>query len=120
MPERDTVAAAARSLLVSVRVPFWVPALAGANDTSTVQLAPAASDDAHLLLPSLNPAETARLRLSSWTAALEFAIVTVTGSLVDPTPVMGKFTWAGVICTAPVRPPVPLRATVAGVLTLGD
>ena len=54
--------------------------------------------------------------MSNSTSALEFAIVTVMGLLVAPTPVRGKFTMEGVIWIAPVRPPMPLSETVAGVL----
>ncbi len=71
-------------------------------------------------MASLNPAETAHFRSSSSTAALEFAIVKVTGLLVDPTPVVGKLTSDGVIWTAPVNPPMPLSATVAGVVALDE
>jgi len=115
MPERETVAAAARLLLVRVRAPVWAPAVEGAKATPTVQLAPGSSDCPQVLVPSMNPDETTSFKSPSAIVSPEFVIVTVSGLLVVPTPVVGKVSKPGSICTAPVKPPIPLSVTVAGV-----
>jgi hypothetical protein len=100
--------------LAMVMVPVWEPAVVGANATPTAQLEPGAIEDPQLLLVRLNPLVENRKRLDSATPAPEFVIVTETGLLVVPTPVVGKLTREGSACTAPVIPPMPLRTVVAG------
>ena len=116
IPVRGTVATVANTLLARLRLPVCAPALAGANSTPTLQLAPAASDVPQVFCASVKPGDTVRARSASATAPLEFVTVTVTAVLVVPTPVTGKLTCAGSNWTAPVNPPVPLSATVAAVI----
>jgi hypothetical protein len=117
VPDSGTVASAVKTLDAIVSAPVCGPEFIGTNATPTVQLAPAAREVPHELAVNLNPALAARDRFSSETAELVFETVTVLGMLVAPTPVMGKLNWAGCNCTAPVSPPVPVRATVVGVGT---
>ena len=116
-PERGTVAFAARALDATVSVPDWPPKIVGANVMPTVQLAAAASEVPQVVPASWNPAEGVKARFPSGTDALKFVNVTVRGLLVIPRPVVGKFAWAGSIWSAPVNPPVPFNATVAGAAT---
>src|SRR4051812_2947602 len=103
-----------------VRVPVWGPTAEGANAISKVQLEPVFSPSPQVDLPVLNPKEVERRTSASSTAALEFAMVSVTGLLVEPTPVSGKFRNEGVIWTAPVSPPMPLSDTEAGMVMLDE
>jgi len=115
VPDSGTVAFAPSALDAIVSVPVCAPELIGANATLTVQFAPAASAVPQVLPVNLNPVLAVRTRLSSETDVLVFEIVTVVALLVEPTPVVGKATCAGNIWTAPVSPPVPLRATMVAV-----
>ena len=115
VPDSGTVAFAPSALEATVSEPVCAPELAGANTIPTVQFAPAASVVPHVFAANLNPVLAVSTRLSSETDELVFEIVTVIELLEEPTPVMGKLTWAGCINTAPANPPVPLRATVVAV-----
>ncbi len=115
IPESGAVTLAARAPLETVKVPLTAPAPAGVKDTPVVQLALAASVCPQALFTSLNPEETDRFRSVNTIPTSEFMTVRVTGELVVPTPVVGKFTRAGTIWTtleAGGSRPVPFRATV--------
>jgi hypothetical protein len=76
-----------------------------------------------MLFTSLNPAETERLRSESTVPSFEFMIVSETAPLAVPTPVVGKFTWAGTIWTfAPTggSTPLPFRLTFCPALTMSE
>jgi hypothetical protein len=103
-----------------VSEPVCAPAFAGEKATLAVQLAPAASDVPQVLPVNLKPVLADSARLSSETVVLMFEMVTGTALLVEPAPVIGKLTWAGCICKAPLNPPIPLSATVVDVETEVD
>ena len=107
------------ALLDTLNVPSCAPIPAGTKLTPTVQFAPTAKVFPQVLFASWNPVETDNFRSVKIGPEFAFTMVSVTGLLGVPTPVAGKFTWAGTICTtsdAGGSRPVPFRATVWGVL----
>jgi hypothetical protein len=97
IPERWAVTLGANALLETVKVPFWDPTLGGVNITPVVHVALSGRDGPQVLFTSLNPEETERFSSVSSSPSFEFMIVSMTGLLAVPTPVVGKFTWAGTI-----------------------
>ena len=114
MPESATCAAAGKSLLVTLSVPFCCPAAAGAKATLAVQLTPTASELAQVVPVMANPALALSARLPSATPPV-FVTVTVCAVLVIPTPVEANVNSAGSTRTAPARPPCPVNETTAAV-----
>ena len=117
MPESGTDAPVATALLVTVRVPVWAPALAGANSTPAVQLSPGAKEAGQVLFTSWKPAVTASARLLRLAESPVLVTVTVVWLLVAPGAVVAKTTVDGVTWIAAPTPPIPARSTVAGVAT---
>ena len=85
-----------------------------------MQLARDASVVGQPLFTSRKPAETARTKLVRLAVPLGLVTVTVTGLLASPTPVSGKATRMGNVCTEPGTPPVPLSGTLADETSAGD
>ena len=87
MPDSGTNAPVGSALLLTVRLPLCAPALAGANSTTAVQLAPAASVEragvAHQP-EARRDRESKAARLFTLSGLVR---VTVTGLLSRPTPV---------------------------------
>jgi hypothetical protein len=75
------------TLSLTVRLPLCGPAMVGANSTTAVQLAPAASVEVQVVLTSRKPVEAARVRLRRLVTGSGLVMVTMLALLVRPTPV---------------------------------
>ena len=93
MPERGTNSPVGSALLATIRLPFCGPGVVGANSTTAVQLAPAASVEEQVVLTSLKPAVTDRAKLFKLFTLSGLVSVTVTGALVRPTPISELPDW---------------------------
>jgi hypothetical protein len=78
------------SIAATVKLPEVDSALIGANTTPTVQLAPAASVAAQVLLTRVNPAGAVSVSPFTLSTVPWFVTVSVIGELLCPTPVVGK------------------------------
>ena len=115
VPDSATVSGLLGALLLTDSVPVADPAAVGANDTLTVQEAPAASDVPQLFDSPNGPVTP----IEDIDAALLPGLDTVTAwaELVDPTATLPNDTLVGdaVRAAAPLTP-VPVSATVSGLL----
>jgi hypothetical protein len=109
VPLKVTVAAVAIEAVLTVNVPAAAPVAIGANDTPTVQLAPAARAPAHVYCVQLKPWLTAIVSVGA-AKAVEFVIVTVCAALVPPGVTAAKLSDAGLtfrpaaVCELPLKP----------------